>query len=583
MKVNWSLSLKFMSVTAFTMAVVFLALGLIMLSVIRTSNGSLVQTIISDFQQEREQSLHTLREGFQNVAKDLGAADSEIQGLVQAQFEEGCRKSLQSLGNRILPLIELFDYDSAKGIVGKTLETEKDIRWLSVKTSENAKESDVFLFGQRQPAGGDHQLFSWKSPQGSAYLEIEMQVSLKAMKEFVSKTKGVFSRVNDKNRGLAEWVQNSGVQSREKARENAEGAGKKTERKIATVIALLIGSALAVVCLTMWALTRKSVIDPVNRVIERLRDSSERLSSASDQISASSQALAEGAFQQAAAIEETSSSLEEMSSMTKSNAEHAEQADSLMKEAGEVVEHANGSMQELTNSMEEITRASEETSKIVKTIDEIAFQTNLLALNAAVEAARAGEAGAGFAVVADEVRNLAMRAADAAKNTAAMIEGTVNKVKDGSGLVTRTNEAFVKVADTASKVAGLVAEIAAASKEQSLGIEQVNKAVAEMDRVVQQNAANAEENASESSEMYSQAEQMKGYVGELVTMVEGGGGKTVRSKQNAVGSERSRKSRKEKVIAPAEAAVEKAVIPGKPREVSPEQVIPLNEGDFKDF
>jgi len=174
--------------------------------------------------------------------------------------------------------------------------------------------------------------------------------------------------------------------------------------------------------------------------------------------------------------------------------------------------------------MDEISKASDETSKIIKTIDEIAFQTNLLALNAAVEAARAGEAGAGFAVVADEVRNLAMRAADAAKNTAELIEGTVKKVGDGTNLVNTTNEAFGKVAVSASKVGELVAEIASASNEQSQGISQVNTAVTEMDKVVQQNAANAEESASASEEMNAQAEQMKSMVNELGELVGGEGG-----------------------------------------------------------
>ncbi len=167
---------------------------------------------------------------------------------------------------------------------------------------------------------------------------------------------------------------------------------------------------------------------------------------ASGQVSSASQQLAAGSSEQAASIEETSSSLEEMSSMTSQNADNAGCADNLMKEVNQVVGQANASMTELTTSMAHISQASEETSKIIKTIDEIAFQTNLLALNAAVEAARAGEAGAGFAVVADEVRNLAMRAADAAKNTADLIEGTVKKVSDGSDLVTKTNDAFTLVA-----------------------------------------------------------------------------------------------------------------------------------------
>jgi methyl-accepting chemotaxis protein len=186
------------------------------------------------------------------------------------------------------------------------------------------------------------------------------------------------------------------------------------------------------------------------------------------------------------------------------------------------VEKAERSVQGLTASMQEISKASEETSKIIKTIDEIAFQTNLLALNAAVEAARAGEAGAGFAVVAEEVRNLAMRAADAAKNTAALIEGTVKKIKAGSQTVAETSEAFSAVSGQNATMSELVAEIAAASGEQSQGITQVSTAVSEIDKVTQQNAANAEESASAAEEMSAQAEQMKAMVNELVVMVEGG-------------------------------------------------------------
>jgi methyl-accepting chemotaxis protein len=171
--------------------------------------------------------------------------------------------------------------------------------------------------------------------------------------------------------------------------------------------------------------------------------------------------------------------------------------------------------------MEEISKASQETSKIIKTIDEISFQTNLLALNAAVEAARAGEAGAGFAVVADEVRNLAMRAAEAAKNTATLIEVTLNKVGEGSGLVQATNQEFSKVAEKSSGLGTLISNISLASNEQTTGIDQINQAVTSIDRVTQQNTANSEEAAGVAEEMKSQAANIQDYVAQLNALVGG--------------------------------------------------------------
>jgi methyl-accepting chemotaxis protein len=262
--------------------------------------------------------------------------------------------------------------------------------------------------------------------------------------------------------------------------------------------------------------------------------------------------------------------------MTKQNADNASTADKLMKESKQMVERANHSMGELTISMNDISRASEETSKIIKTIDEIAFQTNLLALNAAVEAARAGEAGAGFAVVANEVRNLAMRAAEAARNTSTLIEGTVKKVKEGSDLVGRTNAVFSEVSKSAVKVADLVAEIAAASSEQAQGIDQINKAVMEMDKVTQQNAANAEESASASEEMNAQAAQMKQIAGDLRFIVEGAVEETAGESSTPPPSKTMLKKALSFTGFRKKAGY-------KTRDVHPESVIPFDDKDFKNF
>lgn len=278
------------------------------------------------------------------------------------------------------------------------------------------------------------------------------------------------------------------------------------------ILFALIGAPLS------WWIAR-STTRPISLAIEGLTSNADVVGLAAGQLSSSSQKLAEGASQQAAAIEETTASLDEMSAMTKRNAEGANQADRLMQEATGIIVRANATMKDLTVSMNEISQASEDTQKIIKTIDEIAFQTNLLALNAAVEAARAGEVGAGFAVVADEVRNLAMRAAESAKSTANLIEGTVRKINNGSGVAQKTNTEFAEVAAIVTKASELAGEIAASSREQAQGIEHLNRAVQEMDKVVQQNAASAEGNASMSQEIGAQIDPMKNMISELELLV----------------------------------------------------------------
>jgi methyl-accepting chemotaxis protein len=300
-----------------------------------------------------------------------------------------------------------------------------------------------------------------------------------------------------------------------------ENAGKKSSKSAQMIGIACLTMALFGALAGLWFSV--SISRPLSKIIDGLSQATEMVAQSSGKISSSSLELAEGASEQAAAIEQTSSSLNEISSMIRHNAENTNQANNSMVETSRVVEEAKASMEELTVSMKEIIGASEETQKIIKTVDEIAFQTNLLALNAAVEAARAGEAGAGFAVVADEVRSLAMRAAQAAKNTADLVEKTINTVRAGSDMVAKATGAFEKAALGTKHVSDLVGEIAAASSEQAQGIEQLNKAVSEMDHVIQQNAANAEKSAAASGALNDQAEQMEVFVSGLLTLVEGAG------------------------------------------------------------
>jgi methyl-accepting chemotaxis protein len=356
---------------------------------------------------------------------------------------------------------------------------------------------------------------------------------------------------------------------------------QQNKKRVLLMITLVTLIVLVLIIAVSYLFTHYRITKPVKRIIDRLNQGAEHVAAASGQITSSSQTLAEGASEQAASIEESSASLEEMASMTKQNADNASQADQLMNQARQVVDQANRSMADLTASMEAITKSGEETSKIIKTIDEIAFQTNLLALNAAVEAARAGEAGAGFAVVADEVRNLAMRAADAAKNTATLIDDTTLRVKTGSDLVSNTNESFAQVTESASKVGELVAEIAAASDEQARGIDQISTAVSEMDKVTQQNAASAEESSSSSQEMFSQANRMKEMVAQLTTLV---GGPASRRKDDSTAEEAAPiKKIKKKLVSPMTTDNQKAEAAAVKKDVNPEQIIPLDDDDFKDF
>jgi len=289
-------------------------------------------------------------------------------------------------------------------------------------------------------------------------------------------------------------------------------------RRITGANLLIALVALVATLVVLWLVVR-SVIRPVTRIMAGLNQAADEVASASRQVSDAGQSLAAGASEQAASLEETTSALEQMSAMVQTNADHAAQANQLVKDSITAVTQAGQAMGELRQAMAGITSASDQTAKIIKTIDEIAFQTNLLALNAAVEAARAGEAGAGFAVVAEEVRNLAMRAAEAARNTTGLIEENIRNIRGGSELVVQADETFGQMQVQSNQVGELVAEIAAASHEQAQGVEQLNQAAAQVDKVTQQNASHAEQSAAAAEELAAQSETMLGLIRDLAALM----------------------------------------------------------------
>ncbi|CAN2048154.1 methyl-accepting chemotaxis protein [Candidatus Magnetomoraceae bacterium gMMP-1] len=257
------------------------------------------------------------------------------------------------------------------------------------------------------------------------------------------------------------------------------------------------------------------VIKQLNTILSQVNMVSQDVSASAGQLTGASHNLSEGAQEQSASVEEISASVHQTNEQINLNAENSSSANELVSETSQAAMSGKDEMDQMIQSMNEIYESAQNISKIIKVIDEIAFQTNILALNAAVEAARAGQHGKGFAVVAQEVRNLAGRSAQAAKETAEMIEGSNKKVSEGVTIAEKTGSALEQIVENVIKVKDLVAEIATASKEQSQGIGQINEGMSQISTATENISAQSEETASAASELSNMAEQLKGHLGKF--------------------------------------------------------------------
>jgi methyl-accepting chemotaxis protein len=266
------------------------------------------------------------------------------------------------------------------------------------------------------------------------------------------------------------------------------------------------------------------LIEKTNNMLIEIKEASAQVSAGAGQIATGAQSLASGSTEQAATLQEFSASIAEVMSQSEDNTVKSQEAYNDVQLSTRYMSESMESMNDMTAAMQEINESSNNIAKVIKVIDDIAFQTNILALNAAVEAARAGQHGKGFAVVADEVRNLASKSAEAAKETAALIENSTHKVTEGNAIAGRTSESLMSVNAISEKNALSMQEISAASQLQSEAISEITKGIGQISDVVQANSATAEQSAAAAEELSAQATMLEDIIAQFKLKEMGGGG-----------------------------------------------------------
>jgi methyl-accepting chemotaxis protein/methyl-accepting chemotaxis protein-1 (serine sensor receptor) len=313
--------------------------------------------------------------------------------------------------------------------------------------------------------------------------------------------------------GLSESIGKKAFQ----AQLDAVSASNSRQRELAFVL-FLVAAGFGIGAIVV---IEKQVSGPLRDLATRLADGAAQVNMSALEVSSSGLSLAEGASQQAASLEETSASSQQISAMAQRSSQDCKSTSELVAMSQQKFSDTNRSMLELVQAMNEISASSDKVIKIIKTIDGIAFQTNILALNAAVEAARAGESGLGFAVVAEEVRNLAQRCAQAAQDTASIVDESIQRSNHGKAKLNEVSAQIHAVTSESVKVKELVEQITIASDEQTRGIGQIARAIAHMEKVTQASAGSSEESAAAAQDLKSQSNLLNEIVSSLSFVVEG--------------------------------------------------------------
>ena len=313
------------------------------------------------------------------------------------------------------------------------------------------------------------------------------------------------------------------LNSAEQLKNNINQTLTNSSQVISTGKTVMIFTSIAtfILAVILGTLIPHSLSKSISTIVENLKESTNLLNKTSDEVASVSQRVAQGSTSQASGLQETLSSLHEITSKTSHNAENTKKANNLSNESYNAANNGFNEVKKMAEVMEKINAGSLETSHIIQTINEIAFQTNMLALNAAVEAARAGESGKGFAVVAEEVRNLALRAADAANNTSAMIEKSIERTKSGVEISSSVANSLTEIVNSAGNTSGIINEIDASYHQQADDIENIKNAMVEMDRVTQENTANAEETATAVENLNTNARNINDIINKLTELLNG--------------------------------------------------------------